>query len=142
MLKNRSQKIKKVGLSVISGLSLVLIIWLIFFGKIKASSFLAPLIKKIPQDEGELTRITEDVLGKAIEKVKGEEVKKVVGKGSEIFEQSEYAEPAREVRESIKQKMNEVVESVKELPAEEIMVIKRQVCKEWFEEVATKSGGN
>lgn len=137
------KKIKSAGLSLISGLALVFILWLLFFGKIKAQAWLTPLWNKIPKDETGLIKTTEDVLGEAASKLKDGTVQKAAEKGSEIFESSEYAEPARDIRETVKQRVNEVVLSVKELPAREINVIKRQVCKEWFEEeVATQSGGN
>lgn len=139
-MKNRSRGIKKALLSLISATGLLLIIWLLFFGKIKAGEILAPLLKKIPKDESALSNITEDILGKAIESVNSENIKKVQEKGSEFFENSEYAEPAREIREEIINRVEEMFESAKELPAKEIKIIKRQVCKEWFEEIATEEG--
>jgi len=142
MKENFLKKIKTVGISIISALSLLTIVWLLFFGKIKASEFLAPLLQKIPKDELGLTKLTEQILGEAAEKVRSGELKKAAEKGSEIFETSEYVQPARDVREDVKQKVDEVIESVKDLPAQEIEIIKRQVCKEWFEEVATESGRN
>lgn len=142
MLPPKFKKIKSAGLSLVSGLALVLILWLLFFGKIKAWEWLSPLWNKIPKDEIGLIKTTEDILGEAAEKLKDGTVKKAAEKGSEVFESSEYTGPARDIRETVKQRVNEVVLSVKELPAQEIEIIKRQVCKEWFEEEATESGGN
>lgn len=135
--------IRKASFSLVSGLSLVLIIWLVVFGRMKVLGFLSPLVQKIPKDQTGLTKITDDILGMAAEKIRGGNLKKAVEKGSEVFEGSDYAEPAREMRENVKQRINEVVESVKELPAKEVKIIQKEVCKAWLgEEVATESGGN
>lgn len=140
MTKDSFKKVKTAGLSLISGIALLLIIWLALYGKIKASELIAPLLEKLPKNEQGLAKITEKVLGEAVRRTKNGEVKKAVEKGTGVFETSEYAEPAREIRENVKQRVNEVIESVKELPSQEIKVIKKQVCKEWLEEVATESG--
>lgn len=139
-MKNRSKGIKKAFLGLLSAVGLFLVIWLLFFSKIKAGELLAPLLKKIPKDESALSNITEDILGRAVESVNSKNIKIIKEKGSEFFESSEYAEPAREIREEIINKVEEVIESAKELPAKEIKIIKRQVCKEWFEEIATEEG--
>lgn len=139
-MKNRSKGIKKVFLSLLSAVGLFLVVWLLFFSKIKAGELLAPLWKKIPKDESALSKITEDILGKAVESVNSENIKIIKEKGSEFFENSEYAEPARVIREDVTQRINEVIQSVKELPAKEVQIIKQQVCKQWFEEIATKEG--
>ncbi len=130
--KNKFGQFKSSALALISGLAFVLVIWLLLYGKIKATGLLAPLIGKIPRDEAGLVKITEGVLGTAIEKVKGENVQRAVEKGSEIFEKSEYAEPAREMRDDIKNKIDDVITSAKELPAKELKTVERQVCNEWL----------
>jgi len=140
MLKQNLNKFKKSAGVLISGVSFVLIIWFLFFGKVKASEIIAPLLKKIPGSESELVKMTEKVLGSAIQKINKEEVKKTVQKGSEAFEQSEYTEPAREARENAKKKLDETIQSLKDLPAQEIKNIKEQVCKEWMNEIASESG--
>lgn len=117
-----------------------MIIWLLFFSKIKAGELLTPLLNKIPKNESALSNMTEDILGKAVESVNSENLKMVKEKGSEFFENSQYAEPARVIRENIIQRVDEVIESVKELPAQEVKIIKKQVCREWFEEIATEEG--
>lgn len=143
MTKFKTKKLKSAGLSLLSGVALILILWLLFYGRVKAMAWLSPLLNKIPRNESGLIKTTESILGEAAEKLKDGTIQKAAEKGSEVFESSEYAEPARDIREDIKQRVNEVVVSVKELPAQEIQIIKRQVCKEWFEEeVATESGGN
>lgn len=142
MSKNSLKKFRSVGLSLISGLALFVIVWLLLYGKIKASEIIAPIFRKIPKSEEGLSKLTEQVLGEAVKKVSSGETKKVVEKGAELFETSQYAQPAREIRENVIQRVNEVVSSVKELPAQEIRIIKNQVCKEWLEEVATESGRN
>ena len=139
MKDKKSEKVKKRLLSLASGVALVVIIWLLFFSRTKAISLISPWIEKIPKDENKLTELTEKILGKAAEVVGKGNLKKVTEKSSEFFEESQYAQPAREIRENVVQRINEVVESVKELPAQEVKIIKRQVCKEWFEEIATQS---
>lgn len=138
-IKNKFKVIKKSFLGFVSGLVFVVIVWFLFFGRAKAINFLSPLIQKIPKDDSKLTQLTEKILGTAVEKVKGGNTQKYIDKGSEIFENSQYAEPARQIRENVKQRIEEVVTSVKELPAQEVQIIKKQVCQQWFEEIATES---
>ena len=138
---NRFRSGKKAFLTMLSGVGLVLVIWLLFFGKIKMTERLSPLLGKIPRDEVGLINFTEKVLGTAVGYLQGGGAQEVIKKGSEVFEKSPYAEPAREIRQDVVSKVNEVVDSAKDLPAQEIEIIKRQVCQEWFlEEVATESG--
>jgi len=76
--------------------------------------------------------MTEEVLNSAVSKVKGENVQQAVEKSSEFFEESKYAEPAREIRDDVKERIDEVVTSAKELPAKELKTIQREVCKQWL----------
>lgn len=139
-MKQSLTKFKKSAMFFISGISFVVLVWLLFYGKVKALEMISPLLKKIPGSQSELVKMTEKVLGSAIEKVKKEEVKEAVQKGSEVFEQSEYTEPVREARENAKKKIDETIQSIKELPSQEIKNIKQQICKEWLGEIATEAG--
>lgn len=139
-MARKENKFKSALLGFVSFLALVIIGWFLFFGKAKAWEFLSPLIGKIPKDESKLTQYTEEVLGKAVEAVKGGGFKKTVEKGSEFFESSQYAEPGREIRENIKQRIEEVTESIKQLPAKELKIIKVEIYKRWFSDIATESG--
>lgn len=136
------QKVKKVLLSLISLGALAAVVWILIFGKAKAGEWLKPLIDKIPQDESGLTTATEKVLGEAVKVINKENIKTVTEKSTEFFEASEYAQPARDIRENTVIKVNEVIESLKNLPAQEIRLIRQQVCKQWMEEelTATSSG--
>lgn len=138
-MARKENKFKNVFLGFVSFLALAVIGWFLFFGKVKAWEFLSPLIGKVPKDEAKMTQYTEDVLGKAAKAVKGGGFKKAAEKGSDFFESSQYAEPARVIREDVVQRVDEIIQSVKELPAKEVQIIKQQVCKEWFEEIATQS---
>lgn len=138
-MKGKFSQFKKSIFSLFSGIVFVLIIWLLFFGKIKVSELLTPLIDKIPKDKGMLTQLTEQVLGAAISAAKGGKVKKVAEEGSQLFESSQYAAPARDIRENAKQKVDEVIESLKKLPEQELKVIKLEIYKRWFSDVATES---
>ena len=142
MAKERFKKTKSLLLSLVSAISLAVIAWLILYGKIKAFDLARPLLKMLPKDEQGLTKLTEKILGTAAEKAKSGGLQTAAQKGSKFFETSQYAEPARDIRENVIQKVDEVFASVKDLPAQEVKIIKRQVCKEWFEEVATDSGRN
>lgn len=126
----------------VSGISFLVILWALFYGKFKAGAFFSSVLKKVPQDQAGLMKTTENILGAAIEKIKGEDtVKTTVKKGSEFFESSDYTKPARQIREDIKSKIDETIESAKDLPAKELKTIQRQVCREWLgDEVATESG--
>jgi len=136
------EEAKKSLLVWISVLAFLVFAWLLFYGKIKAAGLLSPILGKLPRDEVGLMKMTEDVLGKAVEKIKGENVQKAVKKSSEFFESSQYAEPAREVRDEVKEKIDQTIESAKELPAKEIKHIQLEICKEWLGEemLATESG--
>lgn len=144
MAKRFGSKMKSSALTIVSGVAFLVIIWFLFYGKVKAANILAPILSRLPKNEAELVKTTEGVLGAAIEKIKGgQTLKKAAEKGSEFFEQSDYTQPARDIRESIKQKIDQAVDSAKQLPEQELILIKRQVCKEWFENegTATGSGG-
>ncbi len=138
-MKGKFNQFKKSVFSLFSGVVFVLIIWLLFFGKIKVTELLTPLINKIPKDQGKLTELTEQVLGAAINAAKGGKAKKVAEEGSRFFENSQYAEPARNIRENAKQKVDEVIESLKKLPEQELKIIKLEIYKRWFSDVATES---
>ncbi len=141
-MKNNLKKFKSSALFFISSIAFVFLGWLLLFGKIKAAESIASLFNKLPQNQSELINRTEKVLGEAIQKVRGGDVQKVVNKSSEIFESSEVAEPARDLREGIKQKVDETFATVKELPAKELKVIQRQICKEWLgDELLMTPGG-
>ena len=123
-------------------MSFVLLAWLLVFGKIKAVESISSLLKKLPQNDSEFVQKTEDILGSAVKQVSGGSVKSAAQKSSEVFESSEVAEPAREIRENVKKSVDETFSAAKELPAKEIKTIQRQICKEWFGEefLATPSG--
>lgn len=137
--KGKFKQFKKSAFSLFSGVIFILIIWLLFFGKIKVTEILTPLINKIPKDQGKLTQLTEQVLGAAINAVKGGNVKKATEEGSKFFENSSYAEPAREIRENTKKKADEIIESLKKLPEQELKIIKMEIYKRWFEDIATEN---
>ena len=138
-MARKQNQVKSLFMGFVSLLALIVIGWLLFFGKTKAREGLSPLVEKIPKDEAEMTKYTEDVLGKAIEAAKGGNFKKAVEKGSEFFENSQYAQPGREIRETVKQRADEVLESIRQLPAKELKIIKMEIYKRWFEEMATES---
>lgn len=143
-MKNKFNAVKKSIVSVISGISLIFIIWLVFFGKIKAAEFLTPLLQKIPRNQTGLTNITDKILGEATKAINNENLKKATQKGSEFFENSSYAKPARDIREDVKKKVEDTIQSAKELPAQELKTIQRQICAEWLKDdnMATGSTGN
>lgn len=132
--KNSLKKAKSSALFLISSVSFVLLAWLLVFGKIKAVESLSSLFKKLPQNDSEFMQKTENILGTAVKQVSGGSVKSAAQKSSEVFESSEVAEPARQIREDVKQKIDDTFESAKELPAKEVKVIQRQICKEWLGE--------
>ena len=126
------EKTKQSALVFISGLAFVVLLWLLVYGKVKASEILAPLLGWLPKDEAGVVKMTDNVLGTVVEKVKGENVQQVVEKGSEVFEESQYAAPARQMRDDVKQKIDEAVTSAKELPAKELKTVQWEVCKQWL----------
>ncbi len=130
--KANFEKTKQSALVFISGFAFVVLLWLLFYGKVKASQILGPILGKVPRDEAGIVKMTENILGTAVSKVKGENIQRAVEKSSEFFEESQYAEPAREVRDEVKIKIDEAVTSAKELPAKELKTIQREVCKQWL----------
>jgi len=94
-MAKKENRLKSMFLGFLSFLALIVIGWLLFFGKIKVREILSPLIGKIPKDEEKMTQYTEDILGKAVEAAKGGNFKKTIEKGSEFFENSQYARPGR-----------------------------------------------
>lgn len=147
MARNRQSrnfdKFKNSVLTVVSGVAFVFILWMLLYGKVKVTSLLAPILGKLPKNEEALVDTTEDILGEAVEKAKGGGLKKAVQKSSEVFEESKYAEPARDLRDDVKERIDGAVESAKELPAKELRIVQREVCQQWFGDeifVATESG--
>lgn len=139
-MKKNLNKFKKTILGLISAIAFFLIIWMIFFGKTKATEFLNPILKKIPRDESGLSKITDKILGEATKAINNENLKEAAKKGSNFFETSDYARPAKDVREDIKNKIETSLESIKALPAQEIKLIKLRIY-EWLKnEIATDSG--
>lgn len=142
---NTWEKIKRIVLPVVSGVGFVLIVWMVFYGRIKVTGLLAPLIDKLPKNEADMIRTTENVLGSAVEKIiNGGKTKQIIEQGAATFEESKYTEPAREMRDELKKKMDDAIQSAKALPAQEIKHIQVEVCRQWLGEemVATKSGEN
>jgi len=138
-MKDRFKSVKSSILTVVSGVAFIFFIWLLLFSKVKASELLSPLLNKLPKNESELVKTTENILGTAVQRLRDGGAKKAIEKGSEVFEESEVAEPARE---NVKKSVDETFSAAKELPAKEIKTIQRQICKEWFGEefLATPSG--
>ncbi len=137
--KEKENGLKKTVLSILSFLALIVIGWLLFFGKTRLQSTINPFIKKVPKNEEELVGYTDNVLGKAAQSLKGDGLKKAAEVGSDFFENSQYAEPARGIREEVKKRADEVLESIKQLPAKELQIIKMEIYKKWFAEMATQS---
>jgi len=138
-MARKENNLKSFLLGLLSFLALIVIGWLVFFGRTKAQVFLAPLLGKVPKNEGELVDYTDDVLGKASQSLKGDGLKKAAEVSSDFFESSQYAEPAREIREEIKKRAEDVLESIKQLPAKELKIIKMEIYKKWFSEMATEN---
>ena len=138
--KNKLEKVKKSFLVLISVVAFLIIGWLLFYGKVIAFDFFAPILGKVPKDQSSLIKTTENILGTAVDKVKGGSLQKTIKKGSEIFETSTIAEPARNVRDDVKAKIDETIQSAKELPAKELKQIQYDVCRQWLgDQVATQS---
>jgi hypothetical protein len=126
------EKTKQSALVFISGFAFVVLLWLLLYGKVKASQIFAPILGKVPRDEAGIVKMTENILGTAVSKVKGENVQQAVEKSTEFFEESQYAEPARDIRDDVKEKIDEAITSAKELPAKELKTVQREVCKQWL----------
>jgi len=142
-MRTNFRKAKSSFLTVLSGIAFIFLIWMLIFGKVKASALLAPFLKKLPKNETELVSGTEGVLGEAVEKIKEGNLKKIIEKGSTLFESSQLAEPARDIRENVKQKIDETLQSAKELPAKEIKIIQMEICKQWLlDEISATSSGS
>lgn len=139
--KNKLEKTKKSFLVLISIVAFLIIGWLLFYGKVKAFDFFAPILGKVPKDQSSLIKATENILGAAVERVKGGGLQKTLQKGSVLFETSTIAQPARNVRDDVKAKIDETIQSAKELPAKELKQIQYDVCRQWLgDQVATESG--
>ena len=140
--KGNFEKFKNAVLPVISGVAFIFFLWLLFYGKIKATSLLSPILGKLPRDEAGLVKKTEDILGAASEKIKAGEARKMLEKGAATFEESHYTKPARVARDDVKEKVNQTIEEAKEMPAKELKIIQRQICQEWLGDeifIATES---
>jgi hypothetical protein len=143
------RKIRRVHSAGLLILLAILSWWFLFGRKGKlGGEFLAPIVEKILRKEEKSSQPKPGILG-AEEEVSGERqtiieketqkiieqsTQKVIEESSKILQTSVVAEPIREIREIVKQRMNEMIETIKELPAKEIKNVKREVCKQWLEE--------
>lgn len=134
-------KFKQAGLSIISAAALFALVWFLFYGKVKAKNLVSPLIDKLPKDEAGLVKKTEEILGAAVSRISDEGTKEIVEKSSDFFEESAYAEPARDLRDNVKEKVNEVIDSAKELPAREVKHIQLEICRQWLGDDAVSATG-
>lgn len=112
----------------------VLVLWFLILGKIKATNFLSPFLGNVPKSKEDLAEAGKDVLGTAEEAAASKNAQKILEESSKFFETSEVTEPLRQMRETVIQRINETIESIKELPEREIKTIKKEVCKQWMEE--------
>lgn len=139
------KRIKETLLPVVSGVAFVFLLWLLIYGKVKASQWLAPLIDRLPKNEAALVKVTENVLGAAVSRVKeGSATQKALEQGGRFFEESDYTAPAREMRDDLKARLDETIQSAKDLPAKELKHVQREVCRQWLGDeiiIATPSGG-
>lgn len=92
-------------------------------------------------EDKEVLGITEEapqekqkVVERATEKIIEQSKQKIIEQSSRFLETSIVTEPIREIQEVVRQRVNEIVETLKELPAKEIKNVKREVCKQWLEE--------
>jgi hypothetical protein len=144
--------LKKIKRAYSAGLLILLVIlsWWFLFGKKGrlGGQFLTPAAEKIlgkeekssqPKpgvlgEEEEASGEKQTVLEKETQKIIGQSTQKVIEESSKVLQTSVVAEPIREIQEIVRQRMNEMIETIKELPAKEIKNVKREVCKQWLEE--------
>jgi len=108
-----------------------LVLYFFISGKLKKDN--SPILKeRVPNEK--LAEIEEKVLGVVEEATSSNIPSKILEKTSGFFETSELTLPLRQVREIVIQRINETIESIKEIPEKEIKNIKKEVCKQWLEE--------
>jgi len=138
-MKKKTKFIKLFLTSLASLAGVVLILGIVFVGGVKAKQLLSPYLGNVPKNRQELTQAEVNVLGIAEEAIKSQDPGKILGLGTKFIESSSLAEPIRELRETIEKRIYETIESVKSLPAREIQTVKREVCKQWGEDISQNS---
>lgn len=129
--------------TVFSALVGLFLIWVLVYGKDKLIVYLAPYLEKIPRNQTALGRLTDRVLGSTIDNIKNEtDRNQIITTSSKAFESSSYTEPARELRDDLKGRVDDAVISLKALPAQEVQTIKKQLCNEWFPSDASSSASS
>ena len=134
-MKEKFGFLYKILIFFISAVATVLVIWFLLLGKIKLSGLILPWVNHIPKSQAELSEKAKNVLGVAEEAATSENAHKVLQQGAQFFESSSFTEPIRDVREAVKQRLNETLENLKQIPEKEINSIKKDVCQQWQEEL-------
>ncbi len=113
-----------------------------FRGK-KQSNILSSFIKNLPFPNSELIKGTQDINFFAFPTIPPEKVDALIQKSGEAIEKSPLSEPLQDLKEQVEQIINQTNQQIKELPAKQIKVIQREVCKQWLGDeiiISTTSG--
>ena len=76
----------------------------------------------------------EKILGATKGVFSSENTQKVLNEGTKILENSFVGESVKTIQETVNQKFTEIIETIKNLPEQEVKRIKKEVCKQWMEE--------
>jgi len=109
-----------------------LAVWFVF--QKGGLSFINPFLGRILGENQSSIKVGEGILGTAQEAVSSDNLGKVLDKSSKIIESSPLAQPVQVIKEVVIEKVNQTIETIKELPDQEIKKIKMEICKEWLEE--------
>lgn len=123
---------KKILFFISLAAGVVLAVWVVF--QKGGPSFISPFLGKILGEKQASIKMGEGILGTAQEVVSSDNLGKVLDKSSEIIESSPLSQPVQVIKEVVIEKVNQTIETVKELPDQEIKKIKKEICKQWLEE--------
>lgn len=118
-----------------------------FFLSGKNSKISSALRERLFPNQSGIVEGLKDIVPPVVSPIPQEKIDKLLEKGQEAFEKSPLNEPVQELKQNVQEKVNkiinETVQEIKELPAKEVKIIQREVCKQWLGEefvISTKSG--
>jgi len=110
-----------------------LALWFFLSKGLNPKELLNPFMGKVAGTKN-VDEAEEKILGATKMVFSSENTQKVLNEGTKILENSFVGESVKTIQETVNQKFTEIIETIKNLPEQEVKRIKKEVCKQWMEE--------
>lgn len=126
MAKPKSKILR--GLQVLASLIALIVIFILFlYVKNRIEGKLNIWQVKIPRNETELKQVSEGIVAGVARSATEGGIRDTVDKSKVFFEESDIASPARSIRDDAKNTVQNLLERLKTLPADEFNLIKQKL---------------